>query len=164
MKTIKVQLLVISLALISCSKTHNIPDPSVELIIGTTTKGNVASFVPFRSHDTILYSELDTINLMIIKISEIHIDTSFFFGSERKPIFAVDISTSKDKQNYISGSNCFLGGYGGSSNVNNTDCDLFGQIEFPVKISKNPVPNNDTLEFNDGNDYIEFHIDQNIRN
>ena len=138
----------------SCSKTKIVPDPTVNLIIGTRTTGYMVGFIPFKSQDTIELDQLDTINFMRIKILEMHLDSSYFLGTERKPIFSVEIHTSKDKQYYLAGSNCWLCGWGGGTNVGNTDCSIEGEIEFPVKISKNVTPDNDTLEFNDENDYI----------
>ena len=154
MKTPSVQILIIVFVLLSCSKTENVPNPSVNMIIGTRTTGIMVSFVPFKSQDTIEYSQLDTIDLMRIKITEMHLDSSYFVGTERKPVFSVDINTSSDREHYLSGSNCWLCGWGGGTNAKNIDCTIMGELEFPIKISKKATPNNDTIEFNDENDYI----------
>jgi hypothetical protein len=142
------------IVLISCSKTKSVPDPSVELTFGTLTSGTYITFIPFKNQDTIELSQLDTIKYIGIKISEMHLDSSYFVNTQRKPIFNVDINSSRDIEHYLSGSNCILGGWGGSKNSGNIDCSIDGEIEFPVRISKNPTPKNDTLEFNEGNDYI----------
>jgi len=143
--------LFLSLVLLSCSKTKPVPDPSVELTFGTLTSGTYTTFIPFKNQDTIEFSQLDTIKYFSIKISEMHLDSSYFVNTQRKPIFNVDINTSKDNEHFLSGSNCFLGGYGGGGNI---DFSIVGEIYFPVGISKNPTPKNDTLEFNEGNEYI----------
>jgi len=67
MKIITIQLLILSVMLIGCSKTESIPDPYVELTIGTRTTGYMVGFVPFKSQDTIEYSQLDTIELTMYK-------------------------------------------------------------------------------------------------
>ena len=146
--------LILSLLLISCSKTKSVPDPSAELTFGTLTFDTYIKFIAFKSQDTIESSQLDTIKFMGIKISEMHLDSSYFLGTQRKPTFNVNINTSMDNESYLSGSNCILGGWGGGLGVGGTDCSIGGEIEFPVRISKNPTHNNDTLEFNEGNDYI----------
>ena len=139
------------IVLLSCSKTKPVPDPSVELTFGTLSSGTYTSFVPFKNQDTIELSQLDTIKYFNIKISEMHLDSSYFVGTPRKPIFNVDISSSTDIEHFLSGSNCFLGGYGGGGN---TDYTIEGEIYFPFRISKNPIPNNNILELKSENGYL----------
>jgi hypothetical protein len=143
--------LFLSLVLLSCSKTKPVPDPSVELTFGTLSSGTYTTFVPFKNQDTIELSQLDTIKYFYIKISEMHLDSSYFVGTQRKPIFNVDISSNTDNEHFLSGSNCFLGGYGGSGN---TDCTIEGEIYFPFRISKNPIHDNNILELNSENGYL----------
>ena len=70
--------LILSLLLVSCSKTKSVPDPSAELTFGTLTFDTYIKFIAFKSQDTIESSQLDTIKFMGIKISEMHLDSSYF--------------------------------------------------------------------------------------
>jgi hypothetical protein len=153
MKKLIVYSLVLSLAIISCSKSKSVPDPSASLTFGSLTFGTIIKFIPFKSQDTILPNQLDTIKFMGVEISENHLDSTYFLET-RKPSFILDISTSMDKEHFISGSNCYLGGWGGGKGIGGIDCSLDGEIDFPIRISQNPIPNNDTLEFTGEKDHI----------
>jgi hypothetical protein len=142
------------LALISCSKTKEVPDPSVEFNLGTLTKGNVIKFVPFENQDRIEHSQLDTLNYFCIVITEVHVDSTYFLGTYRRPVFVLEIATKTDKEDFTTDHNCRLGGWGGGGSVASHDCTISGQIELPIKMTDHIVPYNDTIEINDGNDNI----------
>ena len=154
MKKLILYVLVLLISIISCSKTKSVPDPSVKLTFGSITFGTYIKFIAFKSQDSIATSQLDTIKFMGIEISEMHLDSSYFLGTQRKPTFNFNINTSMDNEHYLSGANCYLGGFGGGKGVGGSDCSIDGEIDFPIRFSKNPTPNNDTLEFTGGNDHI----------
>jgi hypothetical protein len=145
---------VLALALISCTKSKEVPSPSVEFNLGTLTKGYLIKFVPFENQKAIEYSQLDTLNYFCIVITEVHVDSTYFLGTPRRPVFAVDIATNGDRETYLTGHNCILGGWGGGGSVASHDCEISGQIELPIKISDHIVPYNDTIEIANGNDKI----------
>jgi hypothetical protein len=145
---------VLALAFISCSKTKEVPSPLVEFNLGTLTNGYLIKFVPFENQHSIEYSQLDTIKYFCIIITEVHVDSSYFLGTQRRPVFAVNITTNGDKEDFLTGHNCRLGGWGGGGSIGSHDCSISGQIELPIKISNHIVPYNDTIEIMDGNDNI----------
>jgi|WetSurMetagenome_2_1015567.scaffolds.fasta_scaffold02134_10 hypothetical protein len=145
---------VLALALISCTKSKEVPSPSVQFNLGTLTKGYLIKFVPFENQKAIEYNQLDTLNYFCIVITEVHVDSTYFLGTQRKPVFEVDIATNGDRENFLTWHNCRMGGWGGGGSVGSHDCEISGQIELPIKISSHIVPYNDTIEIANGNDNI----------
>ncbi len=130
-----------------------IDQPYIQFTLGSATEGYTDQLVPFKNQYKIESGELDTINKIRIRIVEYNLDIVNGFPPDSGLFFKVDINTSKDKQDCLTGYNCGLIGFAysvQSSKVSQVSC----VFEFPIKISDNAIPDNDTLEFNDGDDYI----------
>jgi hypothetical protein len=147
---------IMAFCLLSCSKTKEVPSPSAEFILGTLTKGYSIGFVPFNDQNRLEISQLDTINTFCIKIYENNLDSSYFAGTKRIPVFAVNLVTTIDKENFLTGHNCRLGGWWGGGIIGSNECIIGGQIELKFKVSNHVVPFNDTLEVIDANDKIKI--------
>jgi hypothetical protein len=151
-------LLIMVLAL-SCTKSNVTEPPYAKIIFGTETIKQIGKtvgegFAPFQNQDTINLSELNSIDVIDITVIERNVDSSYFVGTTRKPSFNFSVTTSFDKEYFISGQNCFLASYGGGGDNINKITVLQGEIQFPIKISGLPQKNNDTLEFRNDNDYL----------
>jgi hypothetical protein len=61
--------------------------------------------------------------------------------------FLFNISTTKDKEIFVTGKNGWVSGIGGGSNLNN-NCSIAVWYTFPIKLTSHFTTNNDTLEIN----------------
>lgn len=151
----KISILLFALILFGACKRHTNkpadPAPQLQVTFGCM---NVLFFERFWNQDSIRQDSMAMLHYLGIELEEKDLSKSVYDIDNNNLALAFDIFTNGDKEHYVTRQNVnfIIGLKSGSNDRANFSASGF----IPMKVSINPKPYNDTLEFSSLGDCVKI--------